>query len=65
MILKRRNMKMPYLLADKFSGSAMLSKKDLAIVNNLRFGSRAKNFMLIKVEHEKSYITSGQVCLSE
>ena len=47
-----------YLLAEKFSCSAMFSKKEFAIVNNLRFISRT-NFMLSWVEHEKRYITSG------
>ena len=32
----------------------MFSKKELAIVSNLRFIGRA-NFMLSRVEHEKSY----------
>ena len=36
----------------------MFSKKEFAIVSNLRFISR-KNFMLSRVEHEKSFITSG------
>ena len=56
------NMKMPtifsYLLAEKFSCSAMFSKKEFAIVSNLKFISRT-NFMLSSVEHEKSFITSG------
>ena len=45
------NMKIPtmigflYLLADKFSCSAMFSKKEFAIVSNLRIISRT-NFML-------------------
>ena len=38
---------------------AMFSKKELAIVSNLRFISMEK-FMLSWVEHEKSFITSGQ-----
>ena len=36
----------------------MFSKKEFAIVGNLRFISR-KNFMLNSVEHDKSFITSG------
>ena len=47
-----------YLLAVKISCSAIFSKKEFAIVNNLRFISRT-NFMLRWVEHEKSFITSG------
>ena len=46
-----------YENANKFSCSAMFSKKEFAIVSNLRFVSR-KNFMLSRVEHEKSFITS-------
>ena len=46
-------MKMPtYLLAQKFSGSAIFNKKEFAVVSNLRFISRT-NFMLSWVEHEK------------
>ena len=61
------NMKMPtmqlllafsYLLAEKFSCSAICSKKEFAIVRNLKFISRA-NFMLNWVEHEKGFITLG------
>ena len=57
------NMKMPtklafsYLLAEKFSCSAMFSKK-FAVVSNLKFVSRT-NFMLSRVSHEKSFVTSG------
>ena len=47
-----------YLLAEKFSCSAMFLKKEFAIVSNLRFICRTK-FMLSWVEHEKSIITSG------
>ena len=47
-----------YLLEKKMSCSAMFSKKEFAIVSNLRFISRTK-FMLSRVEHEKSFITSG------
>ena len=47
----------PYLLAEKFSCSAMFSKKEFGIVSNLRFISMT-NFMLSWVEHEKSFITS-------
>ena len=49
-----------YLLAEKFSSSVMFSKKEFAIVSNLRFISM-KNFMLNWVEHEKKFITSGPV----
>ena len=60
------NMKMPtsfqlafsYLLAEKFSCSAIVTKKEFAIVSNLRF-IRSTFFMLSWVEHEKSFITSG------
>ena len=45
-----------YLLAEKFSCSAMFSKKEFAVISNLRFISRTK-FMLNWVEHEKSFIT--------
>ena len=47
-----------YLLAEKITRSAMLSKKEFAIISNLRFISRT-NFMLSWVEHEKSFITLG------
>ena len=47
-----------YLLAEKSSCSAMYSKIEFAIVNNLRLISRTK-FMLSWVQHEKSFITSG------
>ena len=36
----------------------MFSKKEFAIISNLRFISR-ENFMLSWVEHEKRFITSG------
>ena len=36
----------------------MFSKKEFAIISNLRFISR-ENFMFSWVEHEKSFITSG------
>ena len=49
-------MKMP----EKFSCPAMSSKKEFAIVSNLRFTGR-KMFMLSRVEHEKSFVTSGPV----
>ena len=41
----------------------MFSKKEFAIVSNLRFISM-KNFMLSSVEHEKSFITSGPDCMN-
>ena len=45
------------------SFSAMVSKKEIIIVSNLRLISMKfismKNFMLSWVEHEKSFITSG------
>ena len=41
-----------YLLAEKFSCSAMFSEKEFAVVCNLRFISM-KIFMLSGVEHEK------------
>ena len=47
-----------YLLAEKFSCSAMFSKTEFAIISNSRFISRT-NFMLSWVEHEKSFMTSG------
>ena len=47
-----------YLLAEKFSCSAMFSKKEFAFVSNLRFINNRK-FMFSCVEHEKSFITSG------
>ena len=47
-----------YLLAEKFSFSAMFTKKEFAVVSNLRFISRTI-FMLSRVEFEKSFITSG------
>ena len=47
-----------YLLAEKFSCSALLKGKEFGIVSNLRFISRT-NFVLSCVEHEKSFITSG------
>ena len=40
------SMKMPTIFAEKFSCSAMFSKKELAIVCNLRFISRT-NFIFI------------------
>ena len=40
-----------YLLAEKVSCSAMLSKKEFAVVSNLRYVSM-KNFMLNSAEHE-------------
>ena len=59
------NMKMvfSYLLAEKISCSAMFGKKEFAIVSKLIFISMKffismKNFMLSRVEHEKSFITS-------
>ena len=47
-----------YLLAEKVSCSAISSKKEFAIVSNLRYISRT-NFMLSSAEHEKSFIISG------
>ena len=47
-----------YLLAEKFSCSAVFSQKEFAIVSNLRFISKT-NFMLSSVEHEKSFIILG------
>ena len=47
-----------FLLAEKVSCSAVFSKKEFAIVSNLRFISRT-NFMLSGVKYEKSFITSG------
>ena len=54
------NMKMPtivgiFILAEKFSCSAMFNKKEFGIVSYLRFVSM-KNFMLSRVEHY--FITS-------
>ena len=40
----------------------MFSKKELAIVSNLRFASM-KIFMSSGVKHERSFITSGPGCL--
>ena len=39
----------------------MFSKKEFGIVSNLRFISM-KIFMLSRVEHGKSFITSGPEC---
>ena len=47
-----------YENANKFSCSAMFSKKDITVVINLRFISWT-NFMLSSVVHEKSFMTSG------
>ena len=55
---KYENANDSYLLAEKFSCSAMFSKKEFAVVSNVRFISR-KKFMLSSVEHEKIFITSG------
>ena len=52
------NVAFSYLLAKKFSCSAMFSKKEFGIVSNLRLISM-KNSMLSWVEHEKSFITFG------
>ena len=41
-----------YLLSENFPCSAMYSKKEFAIVSNVKFISRT-NFMLSRVEHEK------------
>ena len=41
-----------------YSCSVMFSKKELAIISNLRFIKRI-NIILSWVEHEKSFITSG------
>ena len=46
------------LIAEKFSCSAILSEKELAIISNLSFISK-RNFMFSWVEHEKSFITSA------
>ena len=60
------NMKMPTIvgififISREISCSTIFSKKEFAIVSNLRFISRT-NFMLSGVEHEKSFITSGQI----
>ena len=56
--MPQRKLVFSYLLAEKFSCSAMFSKEEFGIVNNLRFIS-IKKFMLSWVEHEKSFITSG------
>ena len=59
------NMKMPtkvgifIFISREDSCSAMFSKKEFAVVSNLRFISRT-NFMLSSIEHEKSFISSGQ-----
>ena len=65
------NMKMPKMstinmkkkkcqqLTEKFSCSAILRKKEDAIVSDLRFINRT-NFMLSWVEHEKRFITWDQ-----
>ena len=53
-----------YLLAEKILRSAMFSKKEFAIVSNLRFISRT-NFMLSWVEHENSSIISSPVLTVE
>ena len=47
-----------YLLAENVSCSVMFSKKEFAIVNQLRFISRT-NFMLSWVEHENNFMTWG------
>ena len=47
-----------FILAEKFSCSAVFSKKIIAIVSNLRF-IRRTNFMLSWVERERRFITSG------
>ena len=55
------DMKMPtisYLLAEKFSCSAMFSKKEFAIVSSFRLISRA-NFVLSWIEHEKKFYNLG------
>ena len=48
-----------YLLAAKFSCSAMSVRKGFAIVSSLRFISRT-NFKLGLVQHKKRFITSGR-----
>ena len=59
------NMKMPTIvgififITEKFSCSAMLSKKEFAIVSNLRFYISRTNFMLSWVEHEKKFYNLG------
>ena len=47
-----------YLFEEKFSCSAMFSKKECANDRNLRFISRT-NVMLSRVKHGQSFITSG------
>ena len=47
-----------YLLADKFSFSAMFIKKECAIINNLRFINRT-SFMLSLDEHKTRFKTPG------
>ena len=51
-LLKNMKLAFSYLLAEKMSCSAMFSKKEFAVVSNLRFISRTK-FMLSWGEHEK------------
>ena len=46
------------LLAEKFSYSAIVSKKEFAILSNFRFIGRT-NLMLSCVENKKRFITSG------
>ena len=50
-----------YLLAEKFSCSAMFSKKEFVIVSNLRFISRT-NFVLSCVQHKKVFYNLGARC---
>ena len=50
---KANKLAFSYLLAEKVSCSAMISKKEFAIVDNMRFISRT-SFKLSWVEHEKS-----------
>ena len=62
------NMKMPtivgiFIFISTENCSAMFSKKEFAIVSNLRF-IRKTNFMLSWVEHEKKFYNLGaSVCL--
>ena len=58
------NMKMPtivgifiFISREIFYLAMFSSKKEFAIISNLRFIS-SENFMLSSVEHEKSFITS-------
>ena len=58
------SMKMPTIvgififISREISYSAMFSKKEFAIISNLRFISRT-NFLLSLVEHEKKFYSLG------